>query len=218
MLQEQQQQLQQMLGGLAETLKAVSTKIDDQTAVKRKAFADQKLSSTASARACGCCAKGGRHQRRVSRCRRTRGAPTGDLVAAARRWPPPPGTEPRPAARRLGRTGHRRPAPKPESVRRGLPADCTISFPRLHGRSVRIAVHGFQAHPRLPEYSQGRRGATVHRLLAVRAGSTRRRWMLPESDHRLPAVQHRGGRVYKLGLTYERMKQLDRRGRRSRRS
>jgi tol-pal system protein YbgF len=43
MLQEQQQQLQQMMGALAETLKTVSTKLDDQTAANRKAFADQKL-------------------------------------------------------------------------------------------------------------------------------------------------------------------------------
>ena len=43
MLQEQQQQLQQMMGALAETLKTVSTKVDDQNATNRKAFADQKL-------------------------------------------------------------------------------------------------------------------------------------------------------------------------------
>jgi tol-pal system protein YbgF len=43
MLQEQQQQLQQMMGALAETLKTVSTKIDDQNGANRKAFADQKL-------------------------------------------------------------------------------------------------------------------------------------------------------------------------------
>jgi tol-pal system protein YbgF len=43
MLQEQQQQLQQMLGGLADTLKVVTTKLDDQTGTNRKGFADQKL-------------------------------------------------------------------------------------------------------------------------------------------------------------------------------
>jgi tol-pal system protein YbgF len=43
MLQEQQQQLQQMLGGLADTLKSVTAKIDDSTGANRKAFADQKL-------------------------------------------------------------------------------------------------------------------------------------------------------------------------------
>ena len=43
MLQEQQQQLQQMVGGLTEALKVVTTKIDDQTGTNRKAFADQKL-------------------------------------------------------------------------------------------------------------------------------------------------------------------------------
>ena len=43
MLQEQQQQLQQMVSGLAETLKVVTSKIDDQTGANRKSFADQKL-------------------------------------------------------------------------------------------------------------------------------------------------------------------------------
>jgi tol-pal system protein YbgF len=43
MLQEQQQQLQQMVGGLADTLKTITSKLDDQTGASRKAFADQKL-------------------------------------------------------------------------------------------------------------------------------------------------------------------------------
>ncbi len=47
MLQEQQQQLQQMLGGLAQsmadTLKAINAKLDDQASGTRKAFADQRL-------------------------------------------------------------------------------------------------------------------------------------------------------------------------------
>ena len=43
MLQEQQQQLQQLLGGLVETLKTLSTKMDDQSGATRKGFADQKL-------------------------------------------------------------------------------------------------------------------------------------------------------------------------------
>ena len=43
MLQEQQGQMQQILLGLTETLKTVSSKIDDQTGATRKQFADQKL-------------------------------------------------------------------------------------------------------------------------------------------------------------------------------
>jgi tol-pal system protein YbgF len=43
MLQEQTQQLQLALGALAETLKVVTSKLDEQTATNRKAFADQKL-------------------------------------------------------------------------------------------------------------------------------------------------------------------------------
>ena len=43
MLQEQQSQLQQMIHGLGETLKVITTKMEDQGAVARKSFADQKL-------------------------------------------------------------------------------------------------------------------------------------------------------------------------------
>jgi tol-pal system protein YbgF len=46
MLQEQQQQLQGLLGALQDTLKTVSTKIDDQSAAMRKAMADQTLATT----------------------------------------------------------------------------------------------------------------------------------------------------------------------------
>jgi tol-pal system protein YbgF len=43
MLQEQQQQLQQMLGGLADTLKVMTSRLDTEADVTRKAFADQRL-------------------------------------------------------------------------------------------------------------------------------------------------------------------------------
>ena len=43
MLQEQSQQLQQLLATLAEAIKGVTARIDEQSAVTRKAFADQKL-------------------------------------------------------------------------------------------------------------------------------------------------------------------------------
>ena len=43
MLQQQQQELQVTLGALTDTLKVITTKIDDQSGSVRKAFADQKL-------------------------------------------------------------------------------------------------------------------------------------------------------------------------------
>ncbi len=43
MLQEQSQQLQNLIGQLGETLKAVNARLDEQTNANRKAFADQKL-------------------------------------------------------------------------------------------------------------------------------------------------------------------------------
>jgi tol-pal system protein YbgF len=46
MLQEQQQQLQGLLGALQDTLKVVTSKLDDQSAATRKAMADQTLATT----------------------------------------------------------------------------------------------------------------------------------------------------------------------------
>jgi tol-pal system protein YbgF len=43
MLQEQTQQLQQMIGTLTEALRTVTSRLDEQGAATRKAFADQKL-------------------------------------------------------------------------------------------------------------------------------------------------------------------------------
>jgi tol-pal system protein YbgF len=43
LLQEQQQQLQQLMGALQDTLKTLNTKLDDQASTNRKAMADQTL-------------------------------------------------------------------------------------------------------------------------------------------------------------------------------
>ena len=43
MLQEQTQQLQALMNGLGEALKAVNSRLDDQTSLERKAFADGKV-------------------------------------------------------------------------------------------------------------------------------------------------------------------------------
>ena len=43
MMQQQQQQLQQLIAGLTESLKAVTSKMDDQAGSARKALADQRL-------------------------------------------------------------------------------------------------------------------------------------------------------------------------------
>ena len=43
MLQEQNQQMQQLFGTLQDSLKAMSSKLDDQTASNRKALADETL-------------------------------------------------------------------------------------------------------------------------------------------------------------------------------
>ena len=57
MLQEQAQQLQGLLAALAEALKTVTTRLDEQTAASRKAFADQKLLVDPSRATCASCAR-----------------------------------------------------------------------------------------------------------------------------------------------------------------
>src|SRR3954470_10325493 len=46
MLQEQNQQLQALVGTLTDTLKTVTTKLDEQSSASRKAMADQTLAIT----------------------------------------------------------------------------------------------------------------------------------------------------------------------------
>ena len=52
MLQEQQQQLAAMLGGLADTLKTVTTRMDDQTNASERRSRIRNCWSTASPKAC----------------------------------------------------------------------------------------------------------------------------------------------------------------------
>ena len=51
MLQEQAQQLQLMLGTLAEAIKAINARMDEQAGAMRKALADQKLEAEGDGRA-----------------------------------------------------------------------------------------------------------------------------------------------------------------------
>ena len=144
MLQEQQQQLQQLLGSLQDTLKTVTTKLDDQSAATRKAMADQTLAIDQHRRQR---ARPAREGRRHQRADLDDGA--GDRGAAAddsRRMPAPQPVRRRtPAGRRrsdaappAAGTPAPPPAPAAAAARRIVAAaDVRHELRRLHRRPLR---------------------------------------------------------------------------------
>ena len=215
MLQEQQQQLQQMLGGLADTLKAMTTRLDSEADATRKAFADQKLLVNGIGRHRARAAReGGRHQRAAvdddagaAGAAADRGvdagAVGGDAAAATIRRP---AIRPPPAARRqAGAPG----APAPRTSPR--PGCTTRPTPTTAAGQYDLAVDGFQAFirtfptsPKAAEaqlnigYSLYNAGKNAEAVAALQKVITD----YPQSDSVSSAY-------YKLGLTYEALKQPD---------
>ena len=132
MLQEQQQQLQQMLGGLTDTLKTVTAKLDDQTGREpqgvRRSEAAHRQRRRRRARASR---EGGRHQRAaLDGVAGARGGAAGDRVDAG-------------AVRRATARRHRRRVPRPIRPPAGtavLPARRRLPAPRVSSRLRRCST------------------------------------------------------------------------------
>ncbi len=203
MLQEQQQQLQQMMGGLAETLKMVTTKIDDQTARIERRLPIRSCRSTTSPMAYAYCAR--RRTTPTFDCRPSRRnwrlcgrrSSTGTSPAAAAT---PPGQEPgaaRSASRALPRPASRPACRRPRQDRRRSfrLSGCTTTRTAITWRPVRHRDPGVQrVHFELPELRQGRRRAAEYRKCAVRRRKVPRGGRrVSESDLELSAERQRGG-------------------------
>ena len=79
-MQQNQQMLQQSLIALADTLKTVTGRIDEQAGASRKALADQRLLIEGMTEACGTCARSPTTP--TSDCRRSRRSSN----RSARQW------------------------------------------------------------------------------------------------------------------------------------
>ena len=176
MLQEQQQQLQQMMGALAETLKTVTTKIDDQNAANRKAFADQKLQIDNVAEGVRDAAgEGRRHQRAVvNRVTGARGGSAGRFIdAVTTRHGRAAGTGACRAGCRSGRSWWRGGRSGSDHSTWIGAADFAAAhvrqrLQRLHGRPVPDRDSRVQrVHLELPALRQGRRCAVQYRKRAL---------------------------------------------------
>ena len=198
MLQEQQQQLQGLLGALQDTLKTVTTKLDDSAAATRKAMADQTLATTNIG-------DNVRVLREKTDETNVRISTMSQELEALRQTiasqpAPQPVAAPPPARIRPGAvdgadaaaaTRHRRPRPGRHRSGCTRPAT-TTTWPA----DDPMAIQGFQAFiqvfPKAPQAGGAiyNIGMSYYNLEQVARGARR----VPEGDQRLPAGagQHRG--------------------------
>lgn len=218
MLQEQQQQLQQMLGGLADTLKTITTRMDAQAGNVQKAFADQNLlvnniSETVRIlreKADDTNVRLSTMTQELDALRQT----IASQPAPAPAVPVAPGGEPAP-----GEPGALPPtapaAPAPTAPAPPL----NISPQRMYDQAYAdytagqfdLAIEGFQAFIRTFPNSPNADEAQLHIGNSLQAQSKYREALTayqkvitdyPQGDSLAPAY-------YKVGLTYERLNQPD---------
>jgi tol-pal system protein YbgF len=212
MLQEQQQQLQQMLGGLTETLtetlKTISARIDDQSGATRKGFADQRLlieSVSETARIL----REKADDTNVRLSSMTQELEALRQAVASRppdTAPPVPGTDPLPAA--PNPAGPPPAAPPPGVSPQRMYDEAFSDYTR---GDYDLAIEGFQTYIRMfprtdrTDDAQLKVGDSLHaakRYPEAVAAFQKVIADYPQSDS-VPAA------YYKLGLTYEALKQMD---------
>src|SRR5947208_9443253 len=216
MLQEQQQQLQGLLGSLQDTLKVVTTKLDDSAAATRKAMADQTLATTnigdnvriLREKTDETNVRISTMSQELEALRQTIASqPAPQPVAVA---PPPAGTEPA-----LGT-----PTPQPPPVTAAPPPGASpqrmfdTSYDDYMAGRHDLAIQGFQGfiqmYPKAPQA-----GAAMYNI--GMSYYTQRKW--PEArDAFLKVIndfpqQSQGSTLpdayYKLGQVYEALNQVD---------
>ena len=218
MLQEQTQQLQALMNGLGEALKAVTSRLDDQTSLERKAFADGKVQMDAMSGDIRVV------REKVDETNVRLGSISQELESL-RQAIPEPG-----ACRRLRE--HRRPTIAraaelpPAALRRVAPqrppdpgmsaaARCsTASYADYTSGNYSLAVQGFESFLKyFPKSAQAHEAQLLHRRVALqrqeRRGSRRR---LRSRDRKLSALGFRAPGYYKRGRRSSGLAKRDRRG------
>ena len=212
MLQEQNAQLQQLLGNLQDALKTVSTKIDDQSAATRKAMADQTLAVNGIG-------DNVRVLREKTDETNVRLSTVGQEVEALRQaiasQPAPQAGSGVPAGGDPAAAASGGTPPPPVSTTPG-----TVSPQRMYEASYDdytagrfdLAIQGFQgfiqAFPRLANAADAQYNIGMSVLPALEVDGSARR--VPEGDHGLSAEHGSCPEAfYKLGQTYERLTLVD---------
>jgi tol-pal system protein YbgF len=211
MLQEQSQQLQALLGNLQDALKAVSAKIDDQSAAMRKAMADQTLATSNI----GDNVRVLREKTDETNVRLSTVAQEIDALRQSLTTPPvaaPAGTIPP--------TGAEPGAPAPQTAAPPAPTPTGVSPQRMFDASFDdysagrwdLAIQGFrgfiQAFPRLPpaadaQYNIGMAFFNQSKWPEARDEFQKVIQEYPQATERVADA------YYKLGQTFEQLKQID---------
>jgi tol-pal system protein YbgF len=205
MLQEQNQQLQALLGTLQDTLKTVTTKIDDQSAATRKAMADQTLAvNNIGDNVRVLLEKTNETNVRISTVSQEIDAMR-QTIASAPQAPagiPPTGSE--------SPTSPQVPLPTPSGVSPQRMFDA--SFDDYSAARYDLAIQGFQgfiqAFPRLPQaadaqYNIGMSYFNQSKWAEARDAFQKAIQDYPQNTDRVADA------YYKLGQTFEQLKQSD---------
>jgi tol-pal system protein YbgF len=206
MLQEQNQQLQALLGTLQDTLKTVTTKIDEQSAATRKAMADQTLGvNNIGDNVRALLEKTNETNVRISTVSQEIDALRQAISSQpAGQTTPPAGTDPS------------APATAPPST----PPPVGVSAQRMYEASYSdytsgrydLAIQGFegfiQAFPRLPNAADAQFNIGMSYWNQAKWAEARDAFQktitdYPQSTERVPEA------YYKLGQTFERLNQID---------
>jgi tol-pal system protein YbgF len=209
MLQEQSQQLQAMLGTLQDTLKTVTTRMDEQTAATRKAMADQTLAMNNI----GDTVRVLRDQTSETNVRLSTVAQEIDALrqslatqAAAAPVPPAPGTDPNAPPP----TGGTPPATPPSGVSPQRMFDA--SFDDYSAGRWDLAIQGFQGFiqlfPRLPQAADAQYNIGMSYFNQSKWAEARDAFQKTIQDY--PQATDRVAEAYyKLGQSFEALKQID---------
>jgi tol-pal system protein YbgF len=213
MLQEQNQQLQQLMGTLQDTLKAVSGKIDDQSTAMRKAMADQSL-------AVNNIGDNVRVLREKTDETNVRISTVGQEIDALRQAiasQPAPQT----AATPVGADPAAAPPPGGGTVPPPVNTPGTVSPQRMYEASYDdytagrydLAIQGFQgfiqAFPRLANAADAQYNIGMSYYNLNKWGEARDAFQKVIADYPQAAAQTLADAYYKLGITYERLTQVD---------
>ena len=220
MLQEQQQQLQGLLGSLQDTLKTVATKIDDQSAAMRKGMADQTLAtSNIGDNVRVLREKTDETNVRIS----TMGQELESLRQTIASQPPaqpvpvPAPTTTDPALAPPAGAQPSQPAAPPASVPQGMSPQrmYDTSYDDYQAGRYDLAIQGFQgfvqAFPKAPQSGSAMYniGMSYYNLPVPKYAEARDAFLKVINDYPTAQGQTVPDAYFKLGQTYERLKQID---------
>lgn len=211
MLQEQSQQLQALLGNLQDALKSVSTKLDEQSAATRKAMADQTL----AVNNIGDNVRVLREKTDETNVRISTVAQEIDALRQALATQPAPAQTPVPVGGDPGAAPPTVTAPPPVAPPSGVSPQRMFdaSFDDYSAGRYDLAIQGFegfiQAFPRLPQAADAQYNIGMSYFNQGNKW-TQARDAFQKTIQDYPQASDRvADSFYKLGQTFEQLKQID---------